>query len=96
MRKRTKDQLLTLVVEKPKKWAIERFLDRSDRRYEDAIQRHLFGGAYPRTMHLTIIGATGLPLFKQKEGDVTEVDFNGDVETDQRWPSSYAEVSEPE
>ena len=45
-------------------------------------------------MHLTIIGATGLPLFKlSKGGTVTEVDVNGDVETDQRWPSSYAEVT---
>ena len=33
-------------------------------RSEDKMQRFIFGGSYPRTLHLTVIGAIGLPTLR--------------------------------
>jgi C-terminal processing protease CtpA/Prc len=61
VRRRRQDRILSLVVEKPRKWSIGRFFMRSEQRQEESLQRHVFGGSYPRTLHLTVIGAIGLP-----------------------------------
>ena len=62
VRRRRQDKILSLVVEKPRSgWGIGRFFSRSEQRQEESLQRYIFGGSYPRTLHLTVIGAIGLP-----------------------------------
>lgn len=61
VRKRRQEKILSLVVEKPRRWGIGRLFSRSEQRSEESLQRYIFGGSYPRTLHLTVIGAIGLP-----------------------------------
>ena len=77
VRKRKQDRILSLVVEKPRKWSIGRFFMRSEQRQEESLQRHVFGGSYPRTLHLTVIGAIGLPSLYPSA----------------QYPNSYVEVT---
>ena len=77
VRKRKQDRILSLVVEKPRKSSIGRFFMRSEQRQEESLQRHVFGGSYPRTLHLTVIGAIGLPSLYPSA----------------QYPNSYVEVT---
>ena len=53
VRRRKRDRVLSLVVEKPRKWGLGRLLGRAEQRHAEQVQRFVFGGSYPRTLHLT-------------------------------------------
>jgi hypothetical protein len=66
-------------VEKPRNGflGLGRFFGRQEQRHEESLQRYIFGGSYPRTLHLTVIGAIGLPALYPST----------------RYPSSFLEVT---
>ena len=78
VRRRKQDRILSLVVEKQRKgWGLGRLFGRSEQRQAESLQRYIFGGSYPRTLHLTVIGAIGLPPLYPSS----------------RYPNSYVEVT---
>ncbi len=87
VRKRRHDSILSLVVEKPRKWHIERLYDLHEKHSEDKMQRFIFGGSYPRTLHLTVIGAIGLPTLRFGGS------LGGGGVGKERYPDSFVEVT---